>query len=119
MENLSKANFWDHIEKTYPDSFKLFSTWVDKYKKEVNWDKLFNSDSNYQNADGKNAPAPKFHDLPFEFQNGIIARFDIECNNGLLTGKGQAIYEANRNSYVSQIGALFLDLDMQMKKQQN
>jgi hypothetical protein len=69
MENLSKDNFWDAIKDRYPEGFNHFSEWVDKYKEEVGWDKLF-------------APAVKFHDVPLDIQNGIIARFDLEKRHG-------------------------------------
>lgn len=119
MENLSKENFWNRLKEMYPDAVELFCNWIDKYKEEVGWNKLFNSDSDYQNVDGKNAPALKFHDLPFEFQNGIIARFDIECFNGILTGKGKVVYENGRDGYVAGFVQLFSDLDTQLKKQKN
>lgn len=65
----TKENFWDEIKLKYPEAFEHFSNWIDEYKKEIGWDKLF--------QDGV-----KFHDLPFEMQNGIIARFDVEKFSG-------------------------------------
>lgn len=113
MENLNKHNFWDDIFKKYPDACKLFCDWIDKYKKEIGWDELFANivqrDSAYR--------TPKFHEVPFEFQNGIIARFDIECFNGLLTGKGKFVYEKNRDDYVKGFTDLFADLQNQLNKQ--
>lgn len=75
MENLNKINFFNGEMGKYPKAVKEFCDWIDKYKARVDWNKLFNSDSEYQNAQGKNAPAPKFHDLPLEMQLGIIVCF--------------------------------------------
>jgi hypothetical protein len=65
MHTLTNENFWDKIKADYPDAFADFSKWIDDYKKEVNWELLFPTGT-------------KFHDLPFEFQNGVLARYDIE-----------------------------------------
>jgi hypothetical protein len=69
MENLGKENFWDAIRDRYPEGFIHFTEWVDRYKEEIGWDKIF-------------APGVKFHDVPLDIQNGIIARFDLEKHNG-------------------------------------
>lgn len=69
IDNLSKENFWDAIKDRYPEGFIYFTEWIDRYKEEVGWDKLF-------------APGIKFHDVPLDIQNGIIARFDLEMHNG-------------------------------------
>lgn len=119
MEGLNKENFWNEIETLYPDAFKLFSAWIDKYKEEVGWNKLFNSDSEYQNVEGKNAPAPKFHELPFEFQKGVLARFDIECLTGIQTGRGKVRYENGRPGYVKGFIDLFIDLQNRLDTQNN
>jgi len=120
MQTLTKENFWNEVESKYPEAFAVFSKWIDSYKVEVDWNKLFNVDSDYQNAAGKNAPTPKFHELPFEFQNGIIARFDIECFNDLLTGRGKEVYENGRDGYINGINNLFADLEQQIiNKQKN
>lgn len=74
-ENLNLDNTWNALEEKFPRSMNSFCRFIDKYKKENNWDLLFNSDSEYQNSDGFNAAAPKFHDIPFEMQTGIIVLF--------------------------------------------
>jgi hypothetical protein len=74
-ETLTKPNFWDELYAKYPKGTQIFCKWIDAYKKEVGWNQLFNSDSEYQNAAGKNAPAPKFHDLPHAMQMGIWFAF--------------------------------------------
>lgn len=75
MENLNKENFWNRIYETYPEACQEFCDWIDKYKAENNWNVLFNSDSNWQDKDGKNATAPKYHDLPIAMQTGIFIEF--------------------------------------------
>lgn len=80
MESLTKENFWNELLEKYPEQMKVFCAWIDGYKKRVNWNKLFNSDSDYQNYEGKNAPAPKYHDLPIAMQIGIFMQFLAEQN---------------------------------------
>lgn len=112
MQNLNKENFWNDLLEKYPEAVELFCKWIDRYKAEVGWDELFNQ-TGLSNEDKQ----VKFHDIPFEMQNGILARFDIECNNGILSGKGNAIYEKMRPMYVDQFESLFLDLQQQLNKQ--
>lgn len=78
MDNLNKENYFNEMTERYPVAMKKFNDWIDGYKKEVNWNIVFNSYSEYQNRFGKNAIAPKFHDLPFDMQKGIIVRFMCE-----------------------------------------
>lgn len=104
MENLNKENFWYQMTAKYPQAMDLFSKWVDEYKAKVGWVDLFPN-------------GVKFHDLPFEMQNGIIARFDIECNNGVFTGRGSSVYESQRPVYVQGFRNLFSDLQSQLDKQ--
>lgn len=66
---LTKEEFWNKIKDRYPEGFNHFVEWIDRYKEEVGWSKLF----------GDNI---KFHDLPTDMQYGIIARFDSEKHNG-------------------------------------
>lgn len=73
--NLNKANTWDAFDMQYPTAMCKFRKFIDIYKAENGWNDLFNSNSDYQNRLGKNAVAPKFHDLPFEMQIGIIIAF--------------------------------------------
>jgi hypothetical protein len=66
---LTKENFWDELEELYPAAIEHFKKWIDRYKLEIGWNELF-------------SPGVKFHNLPFDLQNGIIARYDLECFNG-------------------------------------
>ena len=78
LENLTKENFWNDLQAKYPKGMKVFCDWIDEYKKANDWNMLFNSDSEYQNAAGKNAPAPKYHDLPLSMQMGIWIEFVVD-----------------------------------------
>lgn len=69
MLSLTKENFWNGLMERYPEGTKHFCEWIDKYKEEVGWNKLFGE-------------GIKFHDLPIDMQYGIIARFDSEKHNG-------------------------------------
>lgn len=78
MQNLNKENYFNQLKEKYPKAMELFCQWIDKYKQTADWNELFNSSSEWQSADGKNAPAPKFHDLPYELQYGLLLRFFAE-----------------------------------------
>lgn len=83
-DTLTKENFWNEIEVRFPKSTKLFLKWIDVYKQKTEWNKLFNSDSEYQNAEGKNAAAPKFHEISYEMQQGIWISFAHETLNNIF-----------------------------------
>lgn len=78
MESLTKENFWDTLYEKYKGEVQQFYDWIDEYKKRMNWNMLFNSQSDYQNANGKNAPSPKYHELPIAMQWGIFQQFCAE-----------------------------------------
>lgn len=103
MENLNKENFWNALHDQYPEAVERFCKWIDDYKKEVGWSDLFQGQ--------------KFHDIPFEMQNGIIARFELELfNNG--HGNGKDRYKDIATQYRGQIKNLFADLQRQLQKRQ-
>jgi hypothetical protein len=74
----TKENFWNELYTAFPEGTQIFCDWMDRYKANNNWNELFNSDSNWQDANGKNALAPKFHNLPYAMQLGIWIEFVIE-----------------------------------------
>lgn len=83
---LTKESFWDNIQEKYPKSFKIFSDWIDRYKKDVNWDAMFNAVLNI-----------KFHELPYRFQYGVIRDFFAE--QGYLFWVTPAFYENGKISW--------------------
>lgn len=110
MENLNKENFFNDLMKKCPKTVDSFCKWIDEYKKNVNWNKLFNSDSNWQDADGKNALAPKFHEIPIEMQVGILSRFFIEKYDGALI---TVVWEFDLIKH--EVESEFLNLEKQLK----
>ncbi len=108
MQNLTKENFFNEMMALCPEAVEYFCRWIDEYKKEVNWDKLF--------------PPPrdprihgvKFHDLPFEMQNGIIARFELELFNN-KGGHGKGLTEEIQQAYRGQLRKIFYDLQKSME----
>lgn len=96
MNNLTKENFFNDLRKQYPAAVDYFSQWIDKYKQEVNWNELFGE-------------KVKFHDIPFEMQNGILARFELELFNN-RAGRGKEEYSKVANIFKGQLKALFADL---------
>lgn len=112
MENLNKENFWNALHDQYPEAVEHFCKWIDDYKREVGWDILFGGEDVHPDK------KPKFHDLPFEMQNGIIARFELELfNNG--HGNGKERYKDIAVQYRGQIKNLFADLQKNLIKRQS
>lgn len=84
--SLTKENFFDKMfEKEYPNALKIFCEGIDAYKKSVNWDEMFSKsasyDASYRADNGLwieksvKVQAPKFHEIPFSMQTGIIEDF--------------------------------------------
>jgi hypothetical protein len=67
MNKMSKENFWNDIESRWAGGFEFFKQWIDDYKKEVGWEKLFGTQI-------------KYHDLPEAMQIGIFLQYTIEAN---------------------------------------
>lgn len=65
-EALTLTNFWNDLKAKYPEGLKIFTDWVDEYKKAVYWKGLFGAEI---------IRAPKFHELPYAFQLGIWLEF--------------------------------------------
>lgn len=84
LESLTKENFWNEIQEKYPLAMKLFSEWIDEYKVKIGWDSLFNGGIAIPQNDVRlrdthvETVAPKFHNLPYDMQFGIISRFGME-----------------------------------------
>ena len=93
QENLTKENFWNEMMEKYPNSTDAFCKWIDNYKKENNWEKLFNDSYHQLNkkfaSNGELVSVdfdyPKFHDLPIAMQVGIWNQFMQE--QYLITAK--------------------------------
>lgn len=96
IQNLNKENFFNALERQYPDAVEHFLNWIDEYKREVDWNLLFGE-------------AVKFHDIPFEMQNGIIARYELELHNN-KQGQGKEQYEAIAENFKGQIVDLFAEV---------
>ncbi len=61
-DNLNKENFFNEMNEKYPKAMKIFCKWIDDYKIEIHWNKLFKDEV-------------KFHDIPAIFQIPIIHDF--------------------------------------------
>ena len=65
--NLNKTNcFTKEWEQRFPNVAKHFKEWIDTYKKQIDWNDLF------QYAGGIST---KFHDVPIELQYGVICKW--------------------------------------------
>lgn len=69
---LTKENFFDAMSEKYPNAMQRFNDFIDKYKTSVNWNELFNDEESYTGTPGN---APKFHEIPYELQVGVIMLF--------------------------------------------
>lgn len=105
MENLNKENFWNEIEARYPGAFEKFKKWIDFYKWQNNWEKIFRPIQTSENR----VEHAKFHDIPFELQHGILARFDIETRYGI---EG---YEKLKKTYVKEVEGFFFRLEREIE----
>ena len=106
METLTKENFWNEMEQKYPKAMAHFKQWIDKYKSEHDWDRMFCDGVEIKWAgvvDGelrsgyRVTRAPKYHELPIAMQFGIFTEYlyqvlnEFELNGNVsvmeLTGK--------------------------------
>lgn len=109
IDNLSKDNFWNEVEKKYPVAFKHFSKWIDEYKKETNWEELFGNDHKYNHG----IAGTKFHDIPFDMQNGILARYELELFNN-HGGQGKKAYEFIAENQKVNLRSLFSEVQTKL-----
>lgn len=77
FENITKENFFNAQREHFPLAVEHFCTWIDKYKELVEWNIIFNDEADYTGTPGN---APKFHDIPYEMQLGIILRYIMETD---------------------------------------
>lgn len=71
---LNAENFFDEIKAECPTAYALFSTWIDAYKDHIKWSGLFGEATSVTKG-GELRIAPKFHEVPFDMQRGIIQTF--------------------------------------------
>jgi|GEM_PF-6543009 hypothetical protein len=90
--NLNKENFFDEMSLKYPMAMHDFNVWIDAYKKSIDWDELFNEGE----VKGDFYPSPKFHDIPYEMQVGILMRFATETfkEKGLEVDEMKTLFES-------------------------
>src|SRR5690348_13649413 len=62
--HLSKENFWNETQLTFPNATRYFLEWIDAYKAAIGWDTLF--------------PGLKFHDMPYAVQVGIWIEYNTQ-----------------------------------------
>lgn len=84
MENLNKENFFDAITAKYPRAMEHFHEWINSYKASVDWDIMFNAGAEINRSYGASTSvtgkttAPKFDQIPYEMQFGILIKFVAE-----------------------------------------
>lgn len=91
------------MQRLYPHAMNDFCNWIDQYKKQNDWDKIFNTGSpHYIKMGWHNI---KFHDLPLAMQMGIwseyLDSYSINnCKDGIemfLSGTEEGIQEKLNN----------------------
>jgi len=90
IRQLTKENCWDELKKRFPEAMDVFGAWLDEYKIESDYFKLFRNDllfiepNNAKVTDRQVVPLkepptrprhPRFHELPGELQFGIFCAF--------------------------------------------
>lgn len=81
METLTEQGFWVPMKQKYPKAMGDFLIWIDKYKKDNDWDQLFNAGAQGYNYHGAvtftsyKTKAPKFYELPIAMQFGIWVQY--------------------------------------------
>lgn len=120
INNLNKANFWDALMIKYPTAVKNFCDWIDQYKKDVNWDEVFNANRPIAKWDGKegymsdkSTVAPKFHDIPLEMQYGILLKYAGDIGKDTLSLQVNAI---TLERAMNQFEGLFMIIENNISK---
>ena len=107
-ETLTKENFWNEINSTYPNACKLFCDWIDEYKAAVDWENVFNG--GIIRVSHLITKSPKFHEIPYAMQQGIWIEFATEKLN--------EYFEQPEYQYVGDlredIKAVFTELEMEI-----
>lgn len=67
MINLNKENFFNAMQEKYPETMERFLEFIDSYKVTRGWELMFGCNPEIK--------APKFHEIPYELQIGVICRF--------------------------------------------
>lgn len=69
MNNLNRQNFFNNLVEKFPIPMADFYKWIDRYKEQVGWNQILGNEL---------TGSPKFHDLPFELQYGVLLRYFSE-----------------------------------------
>ena len=91
--SFSKVNFFDRIKEKAPKAMEAFSIFIDSYKSIYDWKLLFGGDL---------VTPPKFHDLPYSMQYGIMLEFFA------LQGK---VFLLTRTDTAAFFEGLFLEIE--------
>lgn len=90
MEKMTKSGFWDQIERDFPELMADFKSWVDEWKRRVDWEHLFPFQLVGRTDDimGKyyEQYPLKFHHLPNAMQIGIFIQYTIERGGASFFG---------------------------------
>lgn len=84
---LTKESYFNDIEIDFPIAYEVFQDWIDNYKALINWVDLF-GEAKSVSVTGLRM-APKFHEVPFELQRGIMSQFFFEHNLAAFTAPHQ------------------------------
>lgn len=98
--NLNLKNFFNPAKQHCPISVGAFCSFVDRYKKQVDWKSIFFGDI-------------KFHDIPFDLQVGIIWRFFKEAGRDITTGLYGRV--GDRKFMTEAIYTAFVDMEIDMR----
>lgn len=69
VDNLNKQEFWDQLNKDYPQAMKHFCNWIDWYKAANDWAFMFGTEV-------------KYHTIPLAMQIGIFICYYFNLYEG-------------------------------------
>lgn len=95
MENLNNLNTWDELRVQFPSATRILSIFIEQRRGALQWTRTFNPKyfsvhvSGHAETRITNDSHPKFEDLPFDLQVGVLIAF-LRDNELLSTKLGKA-----------------------------
>lgn len=85
LENLKQV-YWNELQREFPDALLIFWKWFETYKVRVGWNELFyKPEINVDRGNlSYNEEVLQFDDIPLDFQNAILTRFQLEHSFGVF-----------------------------------
>ncbi len=118
-KKLTYHEFWEPLENAYPEACKVLYEWLENYREQVNWKKMFSvtmwsikhnramgaEDYETHNRHEIATHLYDFHDLPIAMQIGIFIEFVDNTTGGTWNFSGQFIVDwaVEIKNYISKL----------------